>query len=62
MLLYKRLERGTLDIPLPGLRHVEIDADELGLMLEGLGPRGARRRTRWYRLPSRSKEPVLPSR
>ena len=61
VLLYKRLERGTFEIPsepLPGLRHVEVDAGELGLMLEGLDLRGARRRERWYRLPGR--EPTRP--
>jgi transposase len=52
--LYKRLERGTFEIPTApafGQRHVEVDAGELGLMLEGLDLRGARRRKRWYRLP-----------
>jgi len=47
VLLYKRLERGTFEIPtepLPGRRHVEVDSGELGLMLEGLDlRRGARR-------------------
>ena len=54
VLLYKRLERGTFKMPtepLPGHGHVEVDAGELGLMLEGLDLRGARRRKRWYRLP-----------
>lgn len=53
LLLYKRLERGTFKIPTEpevGRRHVEVDAGELGLMLEGLDLRGARRRKRWYRL------------
>jgi transposase len=53
-LLYKRLERGTFEIPtrpLPGQRHVEVDAGELGLMLEGVDLRSARRRRRWYRSP-----------
>ena len=36
-------------------RHVEVDAGELGLMLEGLHLRGARRRKRWYRLPHQKK-------
>lgn len=52
VLLYKRLERGTFELPTvpkPGARHVEVDAGELGLMLEGLDLRGARRRKRWYR-------------
>lgn len=54
LLLYKRLERGTFELPTQpelGRRHVEIDAGELGLMLEGLDLRGARRRARWYRRP-----------
>ena len=48
LLLYKRLERGTFQIPTEpevGRRH----AGQLGLMLEGLDLRGARRRKRWYR-------------
>jgi len=52
LLIYKRLERGTFEIPTapkPGARHVELDSAELGLMLEGLDLRGARRRKRWYR-------------
>ena len=43
LLLYKRLERGTFALPTqpaPGRRHVEVDAAELGLMLEGLDLRG----------------------
>lgn len=54
LLLYKRLERGTFELPTrpaAGRRHVEVDAGELGLMLEGLDLRGARRRVRWYRRP-----------
>lgn len=55
VVLYKRLERGTFRLPSdpePGQRHMEMDAGELGLMLEGLDLRSARRRTRWYRHPS----------
>jgi len=58
VLLYKRLERGTFALPtqpVAGRRHVELDSGELGLMLEGLDLRGARRRTR-YRRSSRSAE------
>ena len=54
LLLYKRLERGTFVLPtqpVAGHRHVEVDAGELGLMLEGMDLRDARRRTRWYRRP-----------
>lgn len=57
LIVYKRLERGTFALPTeprPGARHVEIDAGELGLMLEGVDLRGARRRTRWYRSPHES--------
>lgn len=52
VLVYKRLERGTFELPSapePGRRHLEVDGGELGLMLEGLKLRGARRRPRWYR-------------
>lgn len=52
LVLYKRLERGTFRIPTTprgGRRHVEVDAGELTLMLEGLDLRGARREARWYR-------------
>lgn len=52
LLLYKRLERGSFELPTapaPGQRHVEVDSAELGLMLEGLDLRGASRRKRWYR-------------
>lgn len=54
MLVYKRLEIGTFRIssePLPGARHVEVDSGELGLMLEGIDLRGARRQRRWRQLP-----------
>lgn len=57
LILYKRLERGTFALatePRSGERHVEIDAGELALMLEGVDLRGARRRTRWYRAPHES--------
>jgi transposase len=54
LLLYKRLERGTFTLstePRHGQRHVEMDAGELALMLEGLDLRGARRQRRWSRTP-----------
>jgi len=57
ILLYKRLEQGTFRIPTspaPGQRHVELDSGELGLMLEGLDLRGARRQRRWYRRPGQA--------
>jgi transposase len=50
LLLYKRLERGRFRIarePAAGKRHVEIEASELTLMIEGIDLRGARRRKRW---------------
>ena len=54
LLLYKRLERGSFHLPTQphaGHRHVELDAGDLALMLEGVDLRGARRRERWRRLP-----------
>ncbi len=50
LLIYKRLERGRFHLPRtprPGARHVEMEAAELMLMLEGIDLRGARRRERW---------------
>jgi transposase len=50
LLLYKRLERGRFRFPMepePGARHVEMDAADLALMMEGIDLRGARRRPRW---------------
>jgi len=48
-LVYKRLERGTFHLPIAEGRatHVEMEAAELSLMLEGIDLRGARRRPRW---------------
>jgi transposase len=57
LVVYKRLERGTFCLPTapaPGHRHVEMDAGELALMLEGIDLRGAVRRERWRRLPAGS--------
>jgi transposase len=54
LILYKRLARGTFTLrtePRVGERHIEVDAGELALMLEGLDLRGARRQVRWYRTP-----------
>ncbi|OIP29312.1 MAG: hypothetical protein AUK47_27945 [Deltaproteobacteria bacterium CG2_30_63_29] len=54
LLLYKKLERGTFQVPLEpllGKAHVEVDAGEFALMLEGIDLRGATRRRRWRRLP-----------
>ncbi len=50
LLLFKRLERGRFKLPhapLPGHRHLEMEAAELALMMEGIDLRGARRRKRW---------------
>ena len=50
LLLYKRLERGRFTLPrqpAPGRRHIEVEAADLTLMLEGIDLRGARRRARW---------------
>ena len=55
LVVYKRLERGTFCLattPAPGHRHVEMDAGELALMLEGIDLHDAVRRTRWRRLPA----------
>ena len=63
-LLYKRLEKGTFTLPSrspPGQTHVEVDAGELGPMLEGLDLRQARRRKRWRRLPGASDPPGCPT-
>jgi hypothetical protein len=62
VLLYKRLERGTFHVatqPAAGQRHVEVDAGELALMLEGVDLRGAVRRERWRRLPHGPAAPAL---
>jgi len=50
LLVYKRLERRRFHLPhapRPGARHIEVEAAELMLMLEGIDLRGARRRERW---------------
>jgi transposase len=54
LIVYKRLERGTFALasaPAAGCRHIEMDAGELALLLEGIDVRGAVRRMRWRRLP-----------
>ena len=55
-LLYKRLERGVFRLPRDpeGSGPLEIEAAELGLMLEGIDLRGARRRARWSPPPRAS--------
>lgn len=55
--LYKKLERGTFALPtepLLGQTHIEVDAGELAMMLEGIDLEGAKRRTRFRRLPHES--------
>jgi transposase len=50
LLVYKRLERGCFRLPRdprPGARHVEVEATDLALMMEGIDLRGAARRKRW---------------
>lgn len=50
LLLYKRLERARFHLPhvsVAGRRHVEMEASELTLMMEGIDLRGAQRRRRW---------------
>jgi transposase len=64
LLLYKRLERGTFELPTEpalGQRHIEVDAGELGLMLEGVDLRGAVRRERWRRLPHAHPRSAIPA-
>jgi transposase len=54
LLLYKKLEVGTFQLPtepLLGQSHIEVDAVELALMLEGIELQGAKRRRRWRQLP-----------
>lgn len=46
-LFYKRLERGTFKLPTGDAARLEIDAGDLGLILEGLDLSRARRRPRW---------------
>lgn len=65
LLLYKRLERGTFRLPTepePHHRHIEVDAGELGLMMEGVDLSNATRRERWRRLPHEARPvPAIPS-
>ena len=46
-LFYKRLERGTFRLPGGGEARREIEAGDLGLILEGLDLSRVRRPTRW---------------
>lgn len=50
LLVYKRLERGRFHlprVPRAGERHVEMEATDLALMMEGIDLQGASRRKRW---------------
>ncbi|HYE77684.1 MAG TPA: IS66 family insertion sequence element accessory protein TnpB [bacterium] len=58
-LLSKRLERGTFRVPwtaeaVAGRGHLEVEAAELALVLEGIDLAGAKKRPRWT--------PALPAR
>jgi len=46
-LFYKRLERGTFRLPTGEGMRLEIDAGDLGLILEGIDLSSAKRRPRW---------------
>jgi transposase len=46
-LFYKRLERGTFALPRAEGGRLEIDAGDLGMILEGIDLTRARRRPRW---------------
>lgn len=50
-ILFKRLERGTFQLPTlrPGATHAEIDPVDLAMILEGIDLRTAVRRTRFGR-------------
>ena len=49
VLWYKRLEKGRFRRPeiAPGVGRITLEADQLGLLLEGIDPRGVRRPRRW---------------
>ena len=49
-LFYKRIERGRFRLPtapVPGASHIEMEAVELMLLLDGIEVRRVRRRPRW---------------
>ena len=53
-IIAKRLARGRFHLPLPAspdARHLEVDAAELGLLLEGIDLSDAQRRKRFRLLP-----------
>ena len=50
LLLYKKLERGRFVLPTAppkGQRHIQMDAAELALVMEGIDLKGSLRRPRW---------------
>lgn len=51
-LWYKRLEKGTFRFPPSDSERVEIEAAELGLLLEGIELAGAARRPRFVPVPA----------
>ena len=53
MILFKRLEQGTFQLPpvRPGTSHAEIDAVDLAMILEGIDLRSVVRRLRYRRPP-----------
>jgi transposase len=60
-ILAKRLERGTFRLataPPEGATHVTVDAGELGLLLEGIDLRHAKRQRRWTHLPSEARTTI----
>lgn len=62
LLVYKRLERGTFHLPSQpeaGRSHVELDAGDLALMLEGVDLRDAHRLKRWKRLPHEARQAAM---
>jgi transposase len=61
VLVSKRLERGVFRLPWQREQtgaHVEIEAAELALILEGIDLRGAHRRARWQPAQSMVTEPM----
>lgn len=50
-LFYKRLEEGTFRFPEGSSLHVEVEAAELALLLEGIDLAGAKRRKRFLPAP-----------
>ena len=61
-IVHKRLEKGRFTFVndvVPGTRSVEIGADELAMLLEGVDARDAKRSARWQR-PT-SSPPELPA-